>query len=258
LAINKELPKVYRLQYKKGEQIFKQNDFGVSIYKILRGRVEVFRECEGVEISIAHLESGGILGEMIFFLKSTEIRSASARAVEDSEIEVWHPMEVLRDYDNVSPVLKLIAKQELDRLIRMNKFMDNLIVQKKMEAAESSVQKEPWKGKRRFYRKNVNLPCTYRMERSPKGFSRKAKGTINNLSMTGLCLDMASKNKTLFSHDIGELFTIETVLPNGKDFSGQGRVVRETESAYTSSLGIAFSELTDEARKVLGFFLLPA
>lgn len=258
MAIEKALPKVYRLQYRKGEQIFKQNDFGISIYKILRGRVEVFRECEGVEISIAHLERGSIIGEMIFFLKSTEIRSASARAVEDSEIEVWHPMVILKEYEKVSPVLKLIARQELDRLIRMNKFMDNLIIQKQMENGDSSVQKEPWKSKRRFYRKDVHLPCIYRMERSPKSPARKAKGTINNLSMTGLCLDVAAKNETLFSHDIGELFTIETLLPNGKDFSGQGRVVRTTKNGAVISLGMAFSELSDEARKVLGFFLLPA
>jgi hypothetical protein len=31
LAIDKELPKVYRLQYKKGEQIFKQNGFGIHL-----------------------------------------------------------------------------------------------------------------------------------------------------------------------------------------------------------------------------------
>jgi CRP-like cAMP-binding protein len=258
LAIDKELPKVYRLQYKKGEQIFKQNDFGISIYKILRGRVEVFRECEGVEISIAHLESGSIIGEMVFFLKSTEIRSASARAAEDSEIEVWHPMEILKEYEKVGPVLKLIAKQELDRLIRMNKFMDNLVIQRQMENETSPAQKEPWKSKRRFYRKDITLPCTYSMEKFQKGAGRKAKGTINNLSMTGLCMDVSSKNETLFSHEIGELFVIETVLPNGKDFSGQGRVVRATRKGYITSLGIAFAELKDETRKILGFFLLPA
>ena len=32
----------YRLRYKKGEQIIKQNDFGISIYKILSGKVLIF------------------------------------------------------------------------------------------------------------------------------------------------------------------------------------------------------------------------
>lgn len=258
MATDKEHPKVHRLQYKKGEQIFKQNDFGISVYKILRGRVEVFRECEGEEISVAQLERGDILGEMTFFRKSAEIHSASARAIEDSEIEVRHPRELLKDYEKASPVFKLIAKQELDRLTRMNRFMDNLIVQKQTESAESSVKKEPWKGQRRFYRKEVTLPCTYRPGRSPKGLSQKAKGTISNISMTGLRLDVAPKNETLFSHEVGEVLRIETILPNGKAFSGQGRVVRATKNAKTASLGITFTELPDEERKVLGFFLLPA
>jgi hypothetical protein len=258
LAIDKELPKVYRLQYKKGEQIFKQNDFGISIYKILRGRVEVFRECEGVEISIAHLESGSIIGEMVFFLKSTEIRSASARAVEDSEIEVWHPMEILKEYEKVKPGVEADCKTGIGSAHPHEQVHGQSHHTKQMENEASPVQKEPWKSKRRFYRKDVTLPCTYSMEKFQKGSGRKAKGTINNLSMTGLCVDVASKNETLFSHEIGELFVIETVLPNGKDFSGQGRVVRATRKGYITSLGIAFAELKDETRKVLGFFLLPA
>jgi CRP-like cAMP-binding protein len=160
LATDKELPKVYHLHYKKGEQVFKQNDFGISIYKILRGDVKVFRECEGIEIPIAHLGAGSIIGEMIFFLKSTEIRSASARATEDSEIEVWHPMELLKEYEKASPVLKLIAKQEMDRLIRMNKFMDNLVIEKKWQIRNHRLRKHPGKTRGAFIARK--LPCPAR------------------------------------------------------------------------------------------------
>lgn len=257
MVTDKDLPRVYRLHYKKGEQIFKQNDFGISIYKILKGKVEVFREFEGVEIPIAHLEQGSILGEMIFFLKSTEIRSASARAAENAEVEVWHPMELLKEYENVSPVLKLIARQELERLIRMNQFMDNLIVQRQIEDSESPAKRKPWKSERRFYRKDVNSICTYFPERLPRGFSQKAKGKVKNVSMTGLYLDVPSGNESLFSHHFGEVFVIETVLPDGKEFQGKGRVVRIAKSSEATSLGIAFSDLPEEQRKVLGFFLLP-
>ena len=78
------IPTMSRLRYKKGEQICKQNDFGVSIYKILSGRVLIFRECEGLEVPIAELGKGDIIGEMVFFLKATEVRSASARAARPS------------------------------------------------------------------------------------------------------------------------------------------------------------------------------
>ena len=257
MAANKELSSVYRLKYKKGEQIFKQNDFGISIYKILKGGVEIFRECEGIEIPIAQLKAGSILGEMIFFLKSTEIRSASARATEECKIEVWHPMELLKEYEKISPALKVIAKQELNRLTRMNKFMDNLIIENQMASAESSA-KEPWKDERGFFRKETSLPCTYEPVVVSKGVRKSAKGMVKNMSMTGLRLDVFSKNETLFPHNIGEVVSVKLVLPNGKGFSAQGRIVRVTKNNYITSLGITFSDLPDGERKVLGFFLLPA
>jgi hypothetical protein len=257
LAADKQLSGVYHLNYKKGEQVFKQNDFGISIYKILKGDVEVFRECEGIEIPIAQLGAGSILGEMIFFLKSTEIRSASARATEECKIEVWHPMELLKEYEKISPALKVIAKQELNRLIRMNKFMDNLVIENQLASAESSGKEAPWKDKRGFFRKGTSLPCTYALVGVPKGVKKSAKGLVKNMSMTGLCLDVFCKNETLFPHNIGEVVAIEMVLPNGKGFRAQGRIVRITRNDYIASLGITFSDLPDGERKVLGFFLLP-
>jgi CRP-like cAMP-binding protein len=115
----------YRLRYKKGEQILKQNDFGISIYKILSGKVLIFRECEDVEVPIATLGKGSIIGEMIFFFRATEVRSASARALEESELEVTHPMELVKEYEASAPILKLMAQQTLNRLTRMNRFIED-------------------------------------------------------------------------------------------------------------------------------------
>jgi len=79
------------LRYEKGELIIKQGDYGISIYKILSGKVGIFRTYEGAEVPLATLESGGIIGEMAFLNKDKDVRSASARALEDTELEVWHP-----------------------------------------------------------------------------------------------------------------------------------------------------------------------
>jgi len=57
------------LQYLKGEQIIKQGDYGISIYKILSGKVQVFRKSEGVEVPLATFGAGGIIGEMAFLSK---------------------------------------------------------------------------------------------------------------------------------------------------------------------------------------------
>jgi CRP-like cAMP-binding protein len=50
---NGELRKV--LRYQDGEQIIKQGDYGISIYKILSGSVQVFRKLKDVEIPLAIL-----------------------------------------------------------------------------------------------------------------------------------------------------------------------------------------------------------
>ncbi len=83
------------LRYKKGEQIIKQGDYGISIYIILNGNVEVSRESEGGDVVLATLGPGDIIGEMIFLNKGVEVRSASARALQDSELEVWHPKNLV-------------------------------------------------------------------------------------------------------------------------------------------------------------------
>ncbi|MEJ2724514.1 MAG: hypothetical protein P8175_07685 [Deltaproteobacteria bacterium] len=35
------------LKYRRGEQIIKQGDYGVSIYKIVSGKVHIFRKSKG-------------------------------------------------------------------------------------------------------------------------------------------------------------------------------------------------------------------
>ncbi len=115
------------LRYKKGEQIIKQGDYGISIYIILNGNVEVYRESEGGDVVLATLGPGDIIGEMIFLNKGVEVRSASARALQDSELEVWHPDDLGKKYEEIAPVLKAMINQVLRRLLRMNKLLDKLI-----------------------------------------------------------------------------------------------------------------------------------
>jgi len=252
------IPTSYRLRYKKGEQIFKQNDFGISIYKIVSGKVLIFRECEDVEVPIATLGKGSIIGEMIFFLRATEVRSASARVLEDSELEVTHPMAFIKEYEASAPILKLMAQQALNRLTRMNRFIDRLIVneQEKPENLRSSLSL--WKSNRRFYRKKVNLNCKYASKARLKGFSATLEGTIKNISMTGLGLEIDPRNERVVSHEIGEVFQFETILPNGKELKLLCSLVRSSKGRGYTRLGMTYLELSDDERKILGFFLLPA
>ena len=121
------------LRYEKGELIIKQGDYGISIYKILSGKVKVFRTYDGMEVPLATLEPGSIIGEMAFLNKDKDVRSASARALEDSELEVWHPRELVEKYAQTSAVLKVIIDQALSRLLRIDRFVDQLAMKRHEE-----------------------------------------------------------------------------------------------------------------------------
>lgn len=74
-----------------GQVIFHEGQEGRHAYRILTGRVLIFLEKEGREIPLAELSPGEIFGEMA--IMQDRPRSASARAIEASEVEV------LTDYD---------------------------------------------------------------------------------------------------------------------------------------------------------------
>lgn len=247
------------LKYQKGEQIIKQGDYGISIYKIHSGKVQVFRRSEGMVVPLATLEAGGIIGEMAFLSKEAEVRSASVVALDDTELEIWHPRELARKYEQTAPVIKAIVNQALGRLERINRFIDKLAVASADETSEKSLQDSgAWKSKREFYRKKVYIPCRYAPASRPKDFTF-LKGNITDVSMGGLGLQVSVRNKSVISHEIGESFHIDTVLPNGRDLSLTAQIMSVKKTHSKVRLGMKFRNLADyqEAKKTLWFFLMP-
>lgn len=150
--IKPSLPPVLRLHYKSGDLIIKQGDYGISIYKIINGKVRIVRESGGKEVALATLGPGEVIGEMSFFNKSIEPRSASARALTDVEVEVLHPARLAGEYEQMPPVIKFIADKMLSRLLKINALGGKLGA--KLE--ESKAQKRSYEtgaSGRRFYRK---------------------------------------------------------------------------------------------------------
>jgi CRP-like cAMP-binding protein len=68
---------------KAGKFLFKEGDEGGGLYIIRRGRVQVFRERNDLEVQFAELGPGDVLGTMT--LLTGEPRTASVRALEDVE-----------------------------------------------------------------------------------------------------------------------------------------------------------------------------
>jgi len=247
--------KAHLLKYRKGDLVIKEGDYGISIYKIVKGKVLVFTESGDVEIPIITLGEGEVIGEMLFLKKAVDRRSASIRTIEDSEIEVWHPNMLEKEYEEMPPVIKYIANQALNRLVRMNKMMVQLTAKKQKERAIISA--DMWAKKRRFYRKKMEI-----------GFSGRQIGTIsksllsgyiNDISLGGVGMEILNVKSEKNPFKAGDEFYIKTVLPNGKDLEFHAKLISIKEGKLPGApfFGMSFTDLTDSARKDLGFFLMP-
>ena len=249
-------PPVVNLHYDKGELIMKEGDYGISIYKTLKGHVRVLKRTGEKEIPLATLGPGEIFGEMTFLNRLLETRSASVRAVDDVELEVWHPARLSKEYNKMPPMLKYVINQTLNRINRMNKVVSQL--EKKREEKEKGPVKDPWASRRKFYRKELDIKCIYR----PVGWSDKAGSPchMTDLSLGGVGMDVRARNIHNFTHDPDDKFAIGTTLPSGKDLNFEAKVRSVNKKSQKSDnlhIGLEFTDLTTDAAKTLGFFLMP-
>jgi CRP-like cAMP-binding protein len=251
----KKIPKIKRLSYKNGELIIKEGGYGICVYKIIKGSVQIFKEAGGREIPLATLGPGEIIGEMTFLGGPSEPRSASAKALEDSELEVWHFSNLRKEYEQMPRILKYMATQSLRRLIRTNNMLVSLNFKRKK--TEKLKERDPWASHRLFYRKEVDLECVCRPNNSSPQI--RLRGVIKNISLNGMRLEMSVNNGTNFPHEPGEVFAVSTVLPNGKNLDLTAEIISVSKDLAPGriSLGMRLNGITAWARKTLGFFLLP-
>jgi CRP/FNR family cyclic AMP-dependent transcriptional regulator len=131
----KKIPPIVYLGYAKGELIIKEGDYGISIYKILEGNVRIFREEGQRKITLATLGRGEVFGEMSFFNFLLEPRSASVEAIDDVQVEVWHPALLADEYKKISPMLRYVVKHTLNRLLKLNKLVGDLAAERQQTKA---------------------------------------------------------------------------------------------------------------------------
>ena len=122
----RKIPPIVHLSYSKGELIIKEGDYGISIYKIVKGNVRIFRKLGEHKITLATLGKGEVFGEMTFFNFLLEPRSASVEAMGDVVLEVWHSALLADEYKRISPMLRYVLKQTLSILLKLNKVVSDL------------------------------------------------------------------------------------------------------------------------------------
>jgi CRP-like cAMP-binding protein len=246
----KQAPPLRNLHYKKGDLIIKEGDFGVSIYKVLKGDINITKETAGKEILLATLGPGEVFGEMAFLNRKSEIRTASARAMSEVELEVWHPELFAKEYSTLPPIMKYITKLMIERLIRLNNTLGELSLKGTMPQEPPEDQSS----KRRYFRKQLDRAGFYRPKGSPKEVEIPAK--IIDISMVGLSMEVSSTNVRRYQP--GDQFEIYTSLPSGQELEITAKLVsmKPGNKQGRTALGVEFIEITGDTAKRLGFFMM--
>jgi len=254
MAKKRKTPPVVHLSFSKGDLIIKEGDYGISIYKILKGHVLIFKKTADTKTSLAELGRGEVFGEMTFFNFLYEPRSASVEALDEVELEVWHPARLTEEYRAMPPILKYMSNQVLNRLLKMNRVVDELTKRQRQRRAEAE-KAEPL-GKRRYFRKKCTLKCRYHLAGSE---SRDyLLGVIADISPLGVGLEVAASNRRIGNHNPGSELELTFQLPPDTKITERGKVQLVTASKTPNHLllGVEFENLSHYSKRMIGFFMM--
>jgi CRP-like cAMP-binding protein len=261
-------PPIVRLEYAAGEQIFKAGDYGTCVYKILEGKVALVAFANGREKVVTTLTEGDVIGEVALIGRSHKEHSCSARAVVPTAVEVWHVAWLTDEIDKAPALLRQVLRQPMQRLLRTRRLLDQLgaktvfhaeaEVKSADEACPAPEDKSQWaRQQRRHYRKTMEREAVYR----PVGASEKVvlKGVVRDVSRGGMGMEVGTLNLQYQSHDIGDEFDVDLVLPDGKDIHFVAKLlhIKRTTDPEKRFLGMMITMIGYESQKRLGFFLMP-
>jgi CRP/FNR family cyclic AMP-dependent transcriptional regulator len=255
MADKKKTPPVVHLSYSKGELIIKEGDYGISIYKISKGHVRIFKKSNNTIVPLATLGRGEVFGEMTFFNFLLEPRSASVEAIDDVELEVWHPVRLAEEYKNMPAILRYITQQSLHRLLRMNRVIDELTAKKK-KGKEEQLAAEKRDNKRRYYRKNCDQECSYHSATHSSKVT--LRGVIKDISPMGVGMEVNARNAINVSLKPGNQLKISFQLPSGSSINEVAIIksVKKSKVPGYLFLGLEYKDISKDALKQIGFFMM--
>ena len=113
--------------YRRGERIFSEDSSGQCLYVLVSGRVKIYASAGSRSKTFALLEPGDFFGEMALLGEPT--RSASARAILDTELLVLQRKDFHRFLKDDSVLTLTVLKTLCSRLRRADKEIEMLSFQ---------------------------------------------------------------------------------------------------------------------------------
>ena len=109
------------VKFKAGSLLFKEGDEGGGLYILRRGRVRVFRERNNLEVVLAELGPGDVLGTMT--LLTGEPRTASVRALEEVEAVIMDAASFASGLDDLPKWAAVVIKYLTARIKNVNEML---------------------------------------------------------------------------------------------------------------------------------------
>jgi len=103
-------------KFHKGEMIVEEGRFGESYYVINYGSVEVFKRKADREARLAVLGKYEFFGEMSLLDPDSTLRSASVRALEETEVSVMSKEEFKNYLGHLTPGAENLIRHLVKRL----------------------------------------------------------------------------------------------------------------------------------------------
>ncbi len=111
----------------RGEQIFTKDSAGECLYVLVSGRVKIYSEVASRSKTFALIDPGNFFGEMA--LLGEPIRSASARAILDSELLVLHKKDFQKFLKDDSFLTLTVLRTLCNRLRNADREIEMLSFQ---------------------------------------------------------------------------------------------------------------------------------
>jgi CRP-like cAMP-binding protein len=250
------------LTYQANELIFKEGDFGATIYRVIGGRIRLYTGTGLDRINRGEVEAGRMFGVDAFIHRGFGKRLFSARAVSETHLESWHVETLYQEFENLSPFLRYTVNQPIKRLARAQKLLTGMKTKSPFfpnpAAAGTDAPgraEDLGRQRRQFYRKSVDVACQY----TPHPAGRpQMDGRLVDLSRGGAGMTIDGSNLRLSNHSPGDQFRLDFQLPSGKGINFIAELVRQrpTEEGHRVFLNLSIKNIGYEANKRLGFFLM--
>lgn len=113
-------------RFKEGEIIIKEGEPGKELFIIVKGKVNIVKESEGIKTALATLDEGDIFGEMA--LVDSRPRSATAEAVGDVTVRALDRGSFKSLLENNTNIAVLVFDKLCQRLRAVNDELQRAIV----------------------------------------------------------------------------------------------------------------------------------